>query len=322
MTIRKRSPRARRPDGSRRSVPLLALALLCGACAAPPPQPPPSGAPSPQAAVDALLAADRAHSAAAATTDVVTGLSAMFAADVAMPVPGARFSRNAQEAVAALRANPDNATSSAEWTPVRGGISADGLHGYTWGYMTLRKADGTTQPLKYLSYWIRQPEGWRVVAYKRRPRPAGEVSLAPVLPSLPARMVPPSPDADRTERFRASLDATERQFSDDAKLIGLGVAFARYGSADAVNMGGANDAGFVAGPEAIARVVSDGRPTEPSTLVWWPDRTLVASSGDLGVTIGLIRGSAPGPGAATPVYPFFTVWRRPSAADPWRYVAE
>jgi hypothetical protein len=57
--------------------------------------------------------------------------------------------------------------------------------------------------------------------------------------------------------------------------------------------------------------------------VWAPDRVIVASSGDLGVTIGLIRETAPGsdPNAPT-VFPFFTVWQRSSPADPWLYVAE
>jgi hypothetical protein len=50
---------------------------------------------------------------------------------------------------------------------------------------------------------------------------------------------------------------------------------------------------------------------------------IVASSGDLGVTIGLIRETAPStdPNAPT-VFPFFTVWQRASPTDPWRYVAE
>lgn len=321
MTDRKRSTPVA-PGRGVRCAAALTIVLFCGACTTSSPLPGAPEASSPRAAVDALLAADRAFSAAAAGTDVVSGLAAMFAPEVAMPVPGGRFTANASEAIAALRGSPDNATARAEWTPVRGGISADGTHGYTWGYMVVRKADGTAQPLKYLSYWVRQSGGWRVVAYKRRPRAAGVVSLAPVEPSLPARMVAPSGDAAQTERFRASLDATERQFSDDAKVVGLGVAFERYGSADAILLGGPNDVTVVVGPEAIGRLVSDGRPAVPSTLVWWPDRTLVASSGDLGVTIGLIRDTAPGPGAAPPVYPFFTVWRRASAADPWRYVAE
>ena len=46
---------------------------------------------SPRAAVDELLAADRAFSAAAAKVDVTAGLSAMFADDVMMPTPGGAF---------------------------------------------------------------------------------------------------------------------------------------------------------------------------------------------------------------------------------------
>jgi uncharacterized protein DUF4440 len=278
---------------------------------------------SPQAALDELLATDRAYSTASAKTDLVSGISAMFATDVAMAVPGGRFSTSAEEATAALRAVADNPRSRAEWVPVRGGISADGLQGFTWGYMTITKPDNTTAPAKYLSYWVKRPEGWRVVAYRRRLRPAGEVSLAPVAPSLPARSIAPSTDEGRIESYRASLDATERAFSDSAKVIGLGVAFARYGRPDAVNMGGANDAGFVVGAEAIGQVVSDGKPAEPSTLVWAPDRVIVASSGDLGVTIGIIRDTAPGPDPNAPTrFPFFTVWQRATPADPWRYVAE
>jgi hypothetical protein len=301
----------------------LAAALLVAACTSMPTDKPHSIPSSPQAAMDELLAVDRAYSEASAKSDLVSGISAMFATDVAMAIPGGKFSTNADEAVAALRAVPDNARSRAEWAPVRGGISADGLQGYTWGYMTIVKPDNTTTPAKYLSYWVKRPDGWRVAAYRRRLRPAGEVSLAPVAPSLPARVLAPSTDTSLIASYRSSLDATERAFSDNAKVIGLGVAFARYGRSDAMNMGGAKDAAFVIGAEAIGLVVSDGKPEEPSTLVWAPDRVIVASSGDLGVTIGVIRETAPGPDPNAPtVFPFFTVWQRASPADPWRYVAE
>ncbi len=308
---------------SRRSTAGLAAAWLVAACTSMPSGAPAPSGDAPQIAMDKLLATDRAYSVASAKTDLVSGISAMFASDVAMAVPGGKFSASAGEAVAALRAVPDNARSRAEWIPVRGGISADGLQGYTWGYMTIWKPDNTTTPAKYLSYWVKGSEGWRVVAYRRRPRPPGEVSLGAVAPSLPVRSIAPSTNAALIESYRASLDATERAFSDSAKIIGLGVAFARYGRADAVNMGGAKDAGFVVGAEAIGNTVSGGKPAEPSTLTWAPDRTIVASSGDLGVTIGLIRETAPGPDPNAPtVFPFFTVWQRASPADPWRYVAE
>ena len=48
----------------------------------------PELAASPRSAADELLAADRAFAASGAKTDLITGLSAMFAAEVAMPAPG------------------------------------------------------------------------------------------------------------------------------------------------------------------------------------------------------------------------------------------
>jgi len=56
---------------------------------------------------------------------------------------------------------------------------------------------------------------------------------------------------------------------------------------------------------------------------WGPERALVASSGDLGITFGFITPNAePAAGQAKPRFPFFTVWRRASRDAPWRYVAE
>jgi ketosteroid isomerase-like protein len=287
----------------------LAMPVICTAAA------------TPQSAVDELLAADRAFSAASARTDVIAGLSPMFAADVVMPTPLGQFADGKAAALAALRANADNARSHVEWTPVRGGMSADGQHGFTVGFMTLHLPDGSTTRLKYLSYWVKQPAGWRVVAYKRVRSGEGSPSLALMAPALPDQLVPPSTDAAVIARFRDSLDQAERSFSDLAQKIGLGAAFAQYGSADALNLGGASTPGLVVGPENIARLVAADRPATGSPLVWAPDKVLVASSGDLGVTIGMIHPNAPAAGEPASV-PFFTIWRRPSPMAPWRYVAE
>ena len=125
----------------------LAIPVICVAAA------------TPQSAVDELLAADRAFSAASAKTDLVAGLAPMFALDVVIPNPPGQFAESKAAVVAALRANPDNARSQTEWTPVRGGISADGQHGFTAGFMTLNRPNGSTIPLKYLAYWVKQTEG-------------------------------------------------------------------------------------------------------------------------------------------------------------------
>lgn len=274
----------------------------------------------PRAALDGLLAADRAFAAASARTDLVSGISAQFAPDVVMPLPNGSFAESAEAAAAALRENPANTGARAEWAPLRGGISADGEHGFTFGYMTIHQADGTVVPAKYLAYWVRQPAGWRVAVYRRGRRPEGAVSTDLLPPALPARMVPPSADRAVWEAHRASLDAAERAFSDESQSIGLGPAFAKWGSADAMNMG--REATFTLGAENIGAAIGAGAPG-PSPVSWAPDRVIVASSGDLGVTIGRIRPNTPpadGSGAAG--QPFFTIWRRPTPDAPWRYIAE
>lgn len=272
---------------------------------------------TPSAALEALLAADRAYSAASARTDLVSGLAAMFADDVAMPAPPGRVVEGKAAVLDALRANPDNATSSVEWTPIRGGISADGLHGFTFGFMTLRKPDGSTAGLKYLAYWVKGAEGWKVAAYKRGPRAEGAASMELQPPSLPPAMQPATTDAASMAAHRSSLDHAERDFSDLAQRIGLGAAFVRFGQPDAMNLGGPGNAGFVYGPEAIGRLVSGSNLDAASQLNWAPDRVIVASSGDLGVTIGTIHRND-----KTASYPFFTIWRRTGPDAPWRYIAE
>ena len=277
----------------------------------------------PQAVVDELLAADRAFSTASRRTDVITGLSAMFAPDVIMPVPGGRFAEGRAGVLEALRGNADNPGSRIEWTPVRGGVSADGQHGFTFGYMTWHQRDGTTVPLKYLSYWVKGADGWRVAAYKRARANAGDPPLALLPPALPDRSVPPSTDAEVLGRHRASLADAEREFSREAQVIGIGPAFAKYGSADAVNMGPPDQAAFIVGSEAIGKSVGAGSPPGTSGVSWGPDKVIVASSGDLGVSIGIIRRNEPSADPQQPsTFPFFTVWRRASPSAPWRYVAE
>jgi len=278
----------------------------------------PQAAPSsPQRAVDELLAADRGFSAASAKTTVVPGLSAMFAPGVIMPLPGGEFATGAGTVVKALAANPANTTGRVEWTPIRGGISADGAQGFTFGFMTLHNADGTTAPLKYMTYWVKSADGWRAVAYKRARRPEGPVSLALMPPSLPMKMVAP---VAITGAVRQELVAAEQAFSDEAQKIGLGPAFAQFGLPDAVNFGGVANANYVVGATAIAALVGAGQPATGGPVSWRCDTAIVASSGDLGVSIGLIHPNAPRPDGTTTPTPFFTIWRKVNGA--WKYIAE
>jgi ketosteroid isomerase-like protein len=308
-----------------RHAPALAaiLGLACSGHAAPgkTEEPSPAFARAPAAVADELLAADRAFAAASGSTDIVAGLTRMLGPDVVMPVPGG-FAVGRDSVLAAIRANPANTGATLTWTPVRVGVSADGRQGFTLGYATFRGGDGATTPGKYLTYWVKGQHGWQAVVYRRR-RSGGDAPTTLMPPALPAKSVAASSDAAATERFRQSLDSAERAFSRDAQEIGLRAAFARYGSPDATNMGPADRPTFVVGADSIGIAVSEGEPATGSSVSWAPDHdVIVASSGDLGVTVGTIVTNEPDSTGAKQSFPFFTVWRRASPDQPWRYVAE
>lgn len=274
-------------------------------------------------AADELLKADRAFAASAAGTDFVTGVTAMFAADVVMPAPGIGFADGVEAATRALRADPLNATSRASWHPVRVGVSSDATQGFTIGFFTVTRADGAVLPGKYLSYWVKADDGWRVAVWRRSRRPEGPIDTTMYEPSLPSRIVPVSTDTSLLIALRGALAQAERNFSDHAQRVGLGSAFTTFGRADAMHLGGPASRGFVVGNDSIAADVGEGAPTDRSQVRWSSDRTIVASSGDLGVSIGfIVVNGAVAPGEAPQRIPFFTIWRRDSAATPWRYIAE
>ena len=234
------------------------------------------GTADPRSAAEELLAADRAFSASAARADAVVAVSAMLADDVTMPARSGQFARGRAAVAAALRPLLGHAGARLQWAPVRAGISADARHGFTFGYMTLQRADTAAMPLKYLAYWVKEPAGWRIAAYRVTRRPAGDVSLTVMEPALPARLVAPTTDEATIASHRASLVAAERAFSDRAQVIGLGPAFAEYGSVDAMNMGGGNSASFVIGAEAIGRAIGSSALQPTSPVSWSADRAIVA----------------------------------------------
>lgn len=277
---------------------------------------------TPQAAGDALLAADRAFASTAAGLDIVPALTAMFAPGVIYPGPGGKLYRGVDEVTASLSANPDNADGHVTWAPIRVGLSADGTHGFTFGFMTQTRRDGRVVPLKYMAYWVKGDRGWRVAGYKRARRPEGDANTAPMPALLPATLVAPTTDAATLDTLRQGLRDAERAFSNEAQKAGLGPAFVTWGSPTAVNMGGPASASYVVGNGAIGTLVGDGK-TGSSPVEWSSDEVLVATSGDLGISFGHIRPNGPPPaGAPAGGSPFFTIWYRASPSGPWRYIAE
>ena len=274
----------------------------------------PATAQDSRAVASQLIAADRAFSNAGAKANIADAIGSMLSDSAVMPTPKLDFAIGKAAIVEALKANPANATATAEWSPVRAGISADGTQGFTYGFMFIHDAGKPDRRVKYLSYWIKRPEGWRIAFYKRAPSGDGAITTQ-MDPAIPAKMV--DPDPQRLWGALASLKAAEVAFSDRAQETGVGPAFLEFGSEDAMNMGSGSD--FTFGNSAIAKLVAEGN---TSPIAWGPDKgAIVASSGDLGVTWGFIRPKDPKPDEPTAI-PFFTVWRKAAPDLPWRYVAE
>jgi ketosteroid isomerase-like protein len=271
---------------------------------------------SPAAIVSGLVAADKAFSAAAAGKPLVESLLPMFDADTVMPAPGG-FVTGRDAIAVALAANPANAGAKASWTPVRGGVSADGQHGFTIGFMTITAEGKPARNAKYVAYWIKRPAGWRVAVYKRAGRPDGDVSLDLMAPSLPEKALKPAKDAATLAAYKASLDKAERDFSDLSLRIGLGPAFIQNGRPDATNVG--SGPGFTVGNEKIGADVGsfNGPP-----IKWGPEDVIVSSTGDFGITWGFIRPVTPPANGQPGGGPYTTIWRRAAPDQPWRYVAE
>jgi ketosteroid isomerase-like protein len=285
---------------------------LCVALAAATPFGPALAAPIAAAQASAwtdLLAADRAYSQAAKGRDAVSGLSAMFDGEAVMVSGGAAGLIRGRAAIRErLAARPENLTAEVEWQPVGGGISADGTQGYTYGGLTLRPKEGAPVAQKYLAYWIRRPEGWRVFAYKR----AGRRETTPLAAAAPVIGM-----GARTDDAVATLTAAEKAFSDEAQTVGLRAAFRKWGRPDSVNIGAAD--AIAVGADAIGAGVAGPEPGSPVT--WAADEVLVAPSGDMGLSYGLLHAKSPPKGQPATI-PFLTVWARPKPGDPWRYVAE
>jgi hypothetical protein len=279
----------------------------------------PAAARSARANVESLLAADRAFSAAAARApSAADGLAAMFDADIVAPFPGRGLVVGREALVAAYRGAPGFGEPGISWAPVRGGISADGSQGFTFGFLSLAGGDPARRNRKYLAYWVHRPQGWRVVAYRAIVRQPGAVSTAMMAPSLPGFAARERNDARLIEAHRVSLAAAEHAFSDRAQLVGLRVAFREFGRADAMNM--YRGAGFDVGLDAISGNFDAAETVSP--VSWGTEHSFVASSGDLGVSIGTIRNNRPNAEGRIDSFPFFTVWRRDGPDAPWRYIAE
>ena len=260
-----------------------------------------------------LLAEERRLADAVATLAPPEAIASLLADDARVYARGGPY-RGRAAALEALKANPANAGKGVSLRSIKGGVSGDGSHGFTLGYLSIAGGDPKTADRRYLAYWVKGAEGWRVAALKQALRQQGEAEVASLPVSIPAE---PGKASDPAAALQ-SLIAAEKAFSDRAQVAGIGRAFTEFGRSDAINSG---PDGFKVGAAAIGAAVSGGE-DGPSPVEWSADEALVAPSGDLGITFGTIRPKVPVTGDKPAAIPFFTIWMRDGPGQPWRYVAE
>ncbi|MGV3708068.1 MAG: hypothetical protein ACO1Q7_04445 [Gemmatimonas sp.] len=266
-----------------------------------------------------LLAADRAFASKSAGTDLVSGLTASFADSITLIALGEQF-HGVAAAREALNRNAENAKSSFRWSPIQGDVSNDGQTGYTLGFTTWKRPDGTEVPGKYVAFWTKQRGEWRVLVYKRTGRGAGDVSTAEEGAPLHVGATQKQFTSADSMRFARELDAAERAFSDDAAKTPLGAAFIKQAAPDAHHTGAATDADFRRGPKDIGAGISAGGDPPLGSISWAPDKVHVAKSGDIGITYGVITLTQPNAAARRVAY--LTVWKRSAPDKKWQLAVE
>lgn len=227
-----------------------------------------------------LLLTDQIHSELTALFGL-DGHVALFADDITY-TDGDNILHGRQAARDYLTAlqYPAPAGYTTRWQTVRGDVSANGLDGYTFGWMTFTAPDGTIYELhgKYIAYWRLGPLGWRVVARLEvqtysspTPPPSWFKPVTGGKPSLPLVDV---------NAARASLVAADQAFSALSVSQGQAVAFPAYVALEGVNIGGPMTYGRDAIVERYAAVPIT------NVLSWTSETADVSRVGDFGFSVG------------------------------------
>jgi len=265
-------------------------------------------APDLVAARASLLAAERAYADSSVSGTADIAIVRMLASDGILVSTVPELMRGRDAVRARLSADTIANRTSISWFPVRGDVSADGNHGYTYGYFETRLPDGAIRPGKYSAFWQREVDGaWKVLALRRVGREPSEISY-----DAPGGFATPSRARFTGARghvaaLRDSVAATDRAFSDYLAARGAAKAFETFAAPDAAHISAG--VGIVFGPENIAAPLRD-LPAD-AAFSWAPDLVQVATGGDLAYTTGLVEGA----------FRYFSIWQR-QADGSWKFVIE
>jgi len=268
---------------SRWSSAVLAVALLC-----------PVVVEAAAAALDSLVAAERAFATRSVEQGVREAFLAFLAEDGVIFSPRATNGRQAWESRAPVAA-------TLVWEPVFAEVSAAGDLGYTTGPWELRPNDPQrpTGYGHYVSVWQKQADGaWRVavdigISHAQPMRGLGNVDFTPGSLHTSSR---------RTAR-PVDLAALDLAWTRDARAKGSAAAFARWAAPDVRFCRDlvAPVLGLRGGREMLLAI--------PGVTLWNPQAQRVARSGDLGCTYGILERRRLG-GTAPDSSAYLHVWRR------------
>lgn len=300
----------------------LALALLAHApLALPLPAQAPRGGLRAERA--ALLAADARLARDAASIGLAKAVSPQLADDAVWLEDGRDVARGAG-AVRRLLAAAPPASQRQRAHAARVDVSADGTHGYSYGFAEAVRPDGAAPDTvagghaKYIAYWTKDARGrWRLAAYMR------SASAPPGDTAAPAGFA--SPDADSGHAAPDGAAAAARQvraadsaFAARADSAGVAEAFAAFAAPDGAVLTGSPVIRY--GPAAIGAGFG---PPGAVAIQWAPRIARAAPSADLGFTVGEARIESRAADGATRVSysKYLSVWRRQPGGE-WRYVID
>jgi ketosteroid isomerase-like protein len=184
--------------------------------------------------------------------------------------------------------------------PVFADVSVDGSLGYTWGWT---RSEGTRG--KYLACWRKDANRWRLAAF---------VGTIPVTDSTFAR-VTGKRDTSTPVRGRASgreLFMADSAFAAMSVARGAKQAFLTFAAEYAMSFGSGPQ--MTEGRQAIGATF-DAFPTG-AVLEWWPIAAEIASSGDLGCTVGEAKINS-----LHHYSKYLTIWKR-QPDKTWKFVAD
>jgi ketosteroid isomerase-like protein len=260
-----------------------------------------------QAALDSLLAAEKAFAADAAAKgihdsflDFLADNGVLFRPD---PMNGKEF----------LRSHPP-APGFLSWVPAYSEISMGGDLGYNTGpYEYRRKAgDAEADTGQFATVWQRQADGsWKVLVDLGT---AGPAAASPATPAPPPPAIhlkgPPSWPANgvsaaKVKEAMGTLFAADHTFSEVARAKGEAAAYAAILCDDARLL--RDGVAPVTGKEAIRAALATATAAEPRG--WEVEGGGVARSGDFGYTYGVVLSAAAGGGSAKTAN-YLRAWRQ------------